>query len=188
MNNPFQVDPGESISDSSSAPSNDLSTEQFREAFAGTPFHLLQPLHPTVNYSFAVMPADPYTLELRADKWWFGGNGQLANSSLTLNTYPLEADEMQRETVREEARMEQEYLRYVHTTQGLESAMRAAEAIAVSNQYLPADRADPRLFPEGPADPFLTQREQAGILPNVFEEPPIDPDDTAPAHVWDLER
>lgn len=45
---------------------------------------------------------------------------------------------------------------------GLEAAMHMAEATANRNGFLDAERSDPRLFTQGPADPFgsLLQREQ----------------------------
>jgi hypothetical protein len=157
---------------------------QFREAFASSQFHLLEPVHSEVNYSFEAMPADPYILELRADKWWLGENGQVENSTLTLNTYDLEQDEVQRETVREEAMMEREDLLRIHAAQGLEAAMHKAEDLAIDNDCLDEDRDDPRLFAEGPPDRFLAQREHADGIGDLLEEPPIDLEDTAPANVW----
>jgi hypothetical protein len=137
-----------------------------------------------VNYSFEALPADPYTLELRADKWWFGENGRVENSTLTLNAYDLEQDEVQRETVREEALMEREDLLRICDTQGLEAAMHQAEDLAIDNEHLDEDRDDPRLFTEGPQDRFLSQREQTVEVNDWLEEPPSDLEDTAPADVW----
>src|SRR5258708_13702721 len=101
------------------------------------------------------MSADPYTLELRADKWWLGEGGRVENSTLTLNAYELEQDEVQRETVREEALMEREDLLRIYAVQGLETAMQKAEDIAIDNAQLDEDIADPRLFTEAPAAPSL---------------------------------
>lgn len=144
---------------------------QFRQAFVDSDFHLLEPLHPTVNYSFAVMPADPWTLELRADKWWLGEHGRVESDTLTLNTYDLEDDEVQRETMREEALMEQEELLRIYATQGLEAAMQKAEDIAIDNEQLDEDRDDPRLFTAGPVDRFLTQRETDTTIATLEESP-----------------
>lgn len=179
MNNPFDVKPDELITEvETDAHTDDPGVTQFREAFAGTDFHLLEPLHPEVNYSFEVMPVDPYTLELRADKWWLGEGGRVENSTLTLNTYDLEQDEVQRETVREEALMEREDLLRIHAAQGLESAMQKAEDIAIDNDHLDEGRDDPHLFTEGPEDRFLTQHEQEDALASLLDEPPIDLEDT----------
>jgi hypothetical protein len=182
MNNPFDVEANEPIAEiETDAHTDDPRIGQFREAFAGTDFHLLEPLHPDVNYSFEVMPADPYTLELRADKWWLGENGR------------MEQDEVQRETVREEALMEREDLLRIYAVQGLETAMQKAEDIAIDNGQLDEDRADPRLFTEGPADRFLAQGEVALDLDDLLEEPPIDLQDTDLGEVdgshetWELE-
>lgn len=185
MNNPFDVDtnvPGTAVEADDQR--DDLRIGQFREAFTGTDFHLLEPLHPDVNYSFEIMSADPYTLELRAAKWWLGEDGRVENSTLTLNTYELEQDEVQRETVREEALMEREELLRIYTAQGLEAAMQQAEDMALDNDHLDENRDDPCLFTKGPADRFFTQQEQAITLGDLLEEPPIDLEDTSQAHIW----
>src|SRR5260221_8887337 len=188
MNNPFDVEANEPITEvETDAHTDDPGVTQFREAFAHTDFHLLEPLHPQVNYSFEVMPADPYTLELRADKWWLGEGGRVENSTLTLNAYPLEADEVQRETVREEALMEREDLLRIDAAQGLEAAMQKAEDIAIDNDHLDEERDDLRLFTEGPEDRFLTQREQEEALGSLLDEPPIDLEDTAEADLSDVD-
>jgi hypothetical protein len=101
-----------------------------------------------------------------------------------LNTYDLEQDEVQRETVREEAMMEREDLLRIYDTQGLEAAMHQAEDLAIDNEHLDEDRDDPRLFTEGPQDRFLSQREQTVEVNDWLEEPPSDLEDTAPADVW----
>ena len=187
MNNPFDVEANEPITEvETDAQRDDTGVAQFREAFAHTDFQLLEPLHPEVNYSFEVMPADPYTLELRADKWWLGEGGRVENSTLTLNTYELEENEVQRETVREEALMEREELLRIHSVQGLEAAMQKAEDIAIDNDHLDEDRDDSRLFTEGPEDRFLTQQEQGVALGDLLEEPPIDLEDTAQADLWEM--
>ncbi|SRR5258707_7959422 len=179
MNNPFDVEANEPITEVETDAQRDApGITQFRDAFAGTDFHLLEPLHPEVNYSFEVKPADPYTLELRADKWWLGEGGRLENSTLTLNTYDLEQDEVQRETVREEALMEREDLLRIHAIQGLEDAMHKTEDIAIDNDHLDEDRDDPGLFTEGPEDRFLAQHEQEAALASLLDEPPIDLEDT----------
>lgn len=127
----------------------------FRNAFSDVDFHLLEPVRPQVNYSFEVMPIDPYTLELRADKWWISENGRLENSTLTLNSYPHERDEAQYETMREQALMEREELIRLNSTKGLQAAMTHAHQIGVANNFLAQN--DPQLFTEGPDDPLLTQ-------------------------------
>lgn len=188
MNNPFDPDTNDPISDVETDKQKvDPRVTQFREAFAGTDFHLLEPVHPDVNYSFEIMAADPWTLELRADKWWLGENGRVENDTLTLNTYDLEQDEVQREIVREEALMEREDLLRIHAAQGLEAAMHKAEDIAIDNDHLDEDREDPRLFSAGPEDRFLTQRQQEEALAGLFDEPLIDLEGTSPHEAWDID-
>jgi hypothetical protein len=171
VNNPSDVESNEPVVEVEHDDQNaDPRIAQYREAFASSEFHLLEPVHPEVNYSFEAMPADPYTLELRADKWWLGENGRVENSTLTLNTYDLEQDEVQRETVREEAMMEREDLLRIYDTQGLEAAMHQAEDLAIDNEHLDEDRDDPRLFTEGPPDRFLAQQERAARFTDVWDE------------------
>ncbi len=131
----------------------------FEEHFADSAYRLLQPVDPTVNYSFEVMPADPWTLELTADKWWLEANGRVGHEGQTLKTYSLESYEWEREIEREVAAMDRENLHRTFQEEGLETAMRRAEGIAVANGELNADRADGRMFTDGPTDRFTTARE-----------------------------
>ncbi len=141
----------------------------FQERFANSAYHLLEPVDPTVNYSFEVMAADPWTLELTADKWWLESNGRVGHEGQTLKTYSLESYEWERETEREIASMDRENLHRTYQEEGLEAAMRQAEGIAVANGELDADRADGRLFKEGPPDRFTTAREAE--LPGLEDAP-----------------
>jgi hypothetical protein len=131
----------------------------FEEQFADSSYRLLQPIDPTVNYSFEVMAADPWTLELTADKWWLENDGRVGHEGQTLKTYSLESYEWEREIEREVAAMDRENLHRTYQDEGLEAAMRRAEGVAVANEELNADRADGRLFTDGPPDRFTTTRE-----------------------------
>ncbi len=137
----------------------DTAVAAFEERFADSAYRLLQPVDPTVNYSFEVMPADPWTLELTADKWWLEANGRVGHEGQTLKTYSLESYEWEREIEREVAAMDRENLHRTYQDEGLEAAMRRAEGIAVANGELNADRTDGRMFTEGPLDRFTTARE-----------------------------
>ena len=131
----------------------------FDTHFADSAYHLLQPIDPTVNYSFEVMPADPWTLELTADKWWLEADGQMGHAGQTLKTYSLESYEWEREIEREIAALDRENLQRTYQEEGLEVAMQRAEELAVANGELNADRADGRMFTDGPSDRFTTARE-----------------------------
>src|SRR5690606_26623886 len=130
------------------------SVRQFEDAFADGNTRLLEPIDPMVNYSFDVIEPDPYTMELRANKWWIGEDGALRHDGLTVNSYSLESFEFERETEREIAVMDREDLEQTHREEGLEASMRKAEAIAVANGELDPNREDGRLFYEGPPDRF----------------------------------
>ena len=69
----------------------------FGAKFEESAYHLLEPIDPTVNYSFEVMAADPWTLELTADKWWLEADGRFGHEGQTLQTYSLESVEWERE-------------------------------------------------------------------------------------------
>ncbi len=109
-------------------------------------YRLLEPVDPAVNYSFEVVAADPWTLELSADKWWIDEDGRIGNQAQTLKTYSLESYEWERETEREIASMDREDLHRTYQESGLEAAMHQAEALAVANDELDPNRADGRLF------------------------------------------
>jgi hypothetical protein len=134
--------------------------QQFQDVFADGNSRLLGPADPAVNYSFDITEPDPFTMELRANKWWFGQDGSLHNNGLTLNSYSLESFEFERETEREIAAMDREGLVQTHREEGLEASMREAEAMAVANGELDVHREDGRLFYEGPPDRFTTLRER----------------------------
>lgn len=137
----------------------EAAVEAFREQFADSEYRLLEPVDPTVNYSLEVMAADPWTLELTADKWWLEGDGSVGHEGQTLKTYSLESYEWEREIEREVAAMDQEGLYRTYQEGGLEAAMRHAEAFAVENDQLDPSRAEGRLFQQGPPDRFSTLRE-----------------------------
>ena len=156
----------------------------FEAQFETSAYRLLQPVDPTVNYSFEVMPVDPWTLELTADKWWLEANGRVGHEGQALKTYSLESFEWERETERELAAMDCESLHRAYQSEGLEAAMRRAEGIAVANDELNPNRKDGRLFTEGPVDQFTTlrQAELAGLdaRPLVDAIQDISNDDTQP--------
>ena len=65
----------------------------FEDQFMNSAYRLLEPVDPTVNYSFEVTAADPWTLELTADKWWLENDGQVGHEGQTIKTYSLESFE-----------------------------------------------------------------------------------------------
>lgn len=133
--------------------------EQLRDKRANSQHRLLEPVDPAVNYSFEVLAADPWTLELSANKWWLDEDGRTGNQAQTLKTYSLESYEWERDAEREIASMDREDLHRTYQESGLEAAMHQAEALAVANDELDPNRADGRLFQQGPPDRFTTLRE-----------------------------
>ncbi len=132
----------------------------FEATFAKSETELLQPIDDTVNYAVVVQDADPWTLELAVEKYWKEPGGYVGVDSLTLHTYDPE-------TGREQAEQEREVLLEVYDERGLEGMMHKAELTAMQNDWLDGDRADPRLFRQGPPDRFetLAQRLEGEINP-----------------------
>lgn len=133
--------------------------EPFNAHFADSMYQLLEPIDPSVNYSFEVMAADPWTEELTADKWWLDEHGRITHDSLTLATYSTDWPEFEKDAEHERAMMDREALHRTYHEEGLEAAMRQAEAIAVTQGELDQNRVDGRLFHAGPTDRFTSSRE-----------------------------
>jgi hypothetical protein len=127
----------------------------FEATFEKSDTELLQPVNDTVNYAVVVQETDPWTRELLVDKYWREPNGYLGMQSVTLDTW--DSDD---EKGREQAELAREALLEVHDGRGLEAMMHKAELTAVQNDWLDGDRADPRLFTQGPPDRFETLAQQ----------------------------
>jgi hypothetical protein len=102
-----------------------------------------------LTYTYDVVAQPQGTYELQSIKTW-AVEGEYGLQSIALGEYDRPGD----------AHTEQDLLRAIGKAQGLEAEMRAVERIAVENGTIRASRADPRLFTEGPPDPFTTQRQQ----------------------------
>jgi len=96
------------------------------------------------------------------EKYWKEPGGYLGMQSVTLDTWDADDDKG-----REQAEQAREALLEVHDGRGLEAMMHKAELTAVENDWLDGDRADPRLFTQGPPDRFetLAQRLEGEINP-----------------------
>lgn len=132
----------------------------FEATFAKSDTELLQPVNDTVNYAVVVQDADPWTLELAVEKYWKEPGGYVGVDSVTLHTYDPD-------TGREQAEQEREALLEVYDQRHLEGVMHKAELTAMQNDWLDGDRADPRLFRQGPPDRFetLAQRLEGEVNP-----------------------
>jgi hypothetical protein len=102
-----------------------------------------------LGYSYDVIPQPQGLYELEATKTWTV-DGVQGNESLPLGDYDRLSD----------ATQERDMLRELGARQGQEAEMQAVERLALENGSLDSQRADPRLFQEGPPDPFTTLREQ----------------------------
>ncbi|MDK3160548.1 hypothetical protein QPK87_28910 [Kamptonema cortianum] len=106
----------------------------------------LQGLH----YTYDIVAQSQGTVELQSIKTW-EVDGERGLQAIALGEYDRSSD----------ARAEQEMLQTLGKERGLEAEMREVERIAVENGVLDDERADPRLFTEGPPDPFKTERQEA---------------------------
>jgi hypothetical protein len=151
----------------------------FEATFEKSDTDLLQPVHDNVNYAVVVQETDPWTRELMVEKYWKEPGGYLGMQSVTLDTWDSED-----EKGREQAEQAREALLEVHDGRGLEAMMHKAELTAVENDWLDGDRADTRLFTQGPPDRFetLAQRLEGEINPywntdgEKIEEPALQPE------------
>lgn len=173
-------------------------SERFRDHLTDSKQRVLEPIDPTVNYSFEVVDVDPWTLELNANKWWLSDDGQVKQASRSLQIYELPPHEIEREIEREGAAMDREDLEFVHRTEGLQASMHEAEMLAVRSGYLDSERDDARLFTQGPSDRFTTLREaelagqerEVGI-PDDWEallDHPSGYEPESPAHYWQMQH
>ena len=109
----------------------------------------LPALNPRVDYSFSLGAADEDFPTLQAVKTWMEGS-ERRSAVQAIATYG----------VFEEAQQDERELNEMLQTRGLDATMKYAEWMAESGGYLNDGRDDPRLFTEGPPDPFTTARQR----------------------------
>jgi len=155
----------------------------FEATFEKAEMELLQPVDDTVNYAVGVQAVDPWTLDLVVEKYWKEPNGYLGMDSLTINSYDAEDG-------REQGEQERAQLLEIFDGRGLEAMMHKAELTAMQHDWMDGDRADPRLFTQGPPDRFetLAQQLEGEINPywNIDGEQIDDPE--PPAHYWQMQH
>lgn len=127
----------------------------FETTFEHSPVELLEPLHDRVNYAVVAQGADPWTEELAVEKYWQEPDGSLGMQSVTLNTYDGED-----ESGYQQAHKGRDELLEVYDKRGLEAMMHKAELVGIENGWLDGNRADSRLFTQGPPDRFETLAQQ----------------------------
>jgi hypothetical protein len=134
----------------------------FEATFRDNPeIKLLTPLDDTVNYAVVVTDTDPWTTELMVEKFWRDDNDYVGMDMLTIDTY--DSDDAIERDVAQAARAT---LLGIHEERGLEAMMHQAELGAMENGHLDGDRADTRLFSDGPADRFETLAHRVEGTPN----------------------
>ncbi len=151
----------------------------FEATFDKSEIELLQPVNDSVNYAVVVQQADPWTGELAVEKYWKEPGGYLGVQSVTLDTYDPEDGQGH-----EQAEQARDALLEVFDERGLEAMMHKAELTAVQHDWLEGDRADTRLFTQGPPDRFetLAHRLEGEINPywntdgEKIEEPTAQPE------------
>ena len=131
-----------------------------------------------LDYTYEVVAQPQGLYELQSIKTWQTETG-FGMQEVALGEYDRPGD----------ARVEGEMLRRIRDEQGLEAEMREVEKIAVENGEFRADRVDPRLFTQGPPDPFTTTRQaelEASMGYTFRAGPALDMEDTIQAHSLDL--
>jgi len=109
-----------------------------------------------VKYSFDYNQFGDDALALEAHKAWREPDGTERSDFILLDLH--EGDSGGQVVERFEAEVER--LTALQQTDGLQAAMNEAERMAVANGLLDGERTDPRLFTQGPSDPFTTIRER----------------------------
>jgi len=109
----------------------------------------LPPLHTGVDYRFETAINADGSPAIEAVKSWREGN-QDQEARLTIASYGM----------RPELEVDLRELNDLRANEGLQAAMTLAESMAVASGTLDAERADPKLFTDGPPDPFTTQLER----------------------------
>jgi hypothetical protein len=122
----------------------------------------------SLKYTYDIVPQSVGTFELQSLKTW-EQDGKPQIQALPLGEFDTVND----------ARREQTILRSIRDIDGLETEMSMVERIAIENGTLQADRDDPRLFTQGPADPFRTQA-QLGLDQDIVAPTQPEPVVTEP--------
>jgi hypothetical protein len=135
----------------------------FEATFDRPERQLLQPLDETVNYAVVVQAVDPWTDELAVEKYWKLPGGYLGIDGLTLETF--DSDD---EAARVKADADRLGLLETYDERGLEGMMHQAELAAMEGDWLDGNRADTRLFRQGPPDRFETLAQQLADERNPF--------------------
>jgi len=135
----------------------------FEVTFAKSETELLQPIDETVNYAVVVQETDPWTTELMVEKYWLEPHGYLGSVALTIDAF--DSDDKTKRALAETARTT---LLGVHEERGLEAMMHQAELSAMEQGHLNGDRADTRLFRDGPPDRFETLAHRLANEPNPY--------------------
>lgn len=152
----------------------------FEATFDRPERQLLQPLDDTVNYAVVVQEVDPWTSELAVEKYWKLPGGDLGIDELTLETFDTD-----NEAARAKAEVGRLGLLETHHERGLEAMMHQAELTAMESRWLDGNRADTRLFRQGPPDRFETLAERLRDEPNPYWSTEGDTPQTPTPGSWD---
>ena len=115
----------------------------------------------TLNYTYDIVPNSGGTFELQSLKTW-ERDGKPYMESIALGEYDTVND----------ARREQTILKSIRPIDGLQEEMNMVERITIENGTLDPNRDDPRLFKQGPADPFKTRMQRAMTM-ELYSPPTI---------------
>jgi len=152
----------------------------FEATFDRPERQLVQPLDDTVNYAVVVQAVDPWTSELAVEKYWKLPGGYLGIDGMTLETFDTDD-----EAARAKAESGRLGLLETYDERGLEGMMHQAELAAMQAGWLDGNRADKRLFRQGPPDRFETLAQELADERNPFWNTDGDHPQTPELGSWD---
>lgn len=125
---------------------------EFARLFASEEQESLRQQVGDVAYEFTTRQEPSNTWALYADKWWVAQADETYFETRESLKLVEDADLSALEPIRVE-------FNDLLGRGRLSEVMQQAEQLAVDNRFLDPERADPRLFQQGPPDPFTTLRE-----------------------------
>ncbi|MCC6973857.1 MAG: hypothetical protein IT322_07605 [Anaerolineae bacterium] len=138
---------------------------EFARLFASEEQESLRQQVGDVAYEFATRQEPSQAWTLYADKWWVAqADGTYFETRESLKLVE-DADLSMLEPIRAE-------FNDLLGRGALSEVMQQAEQLAVDNRFLDPERADPRLFQQGPPDPFTTLRELELEVASLRSVPP----------------
>ena len=140
---------------------------EFAHIFAAEEQESLRQQVGDVAYEFSTRQEPSQAWALYADKWWVAHEGEYFETRESLKLVE-DSDLTALKPI------EKEFNDLLGRGE-LTEVMQQAEQLAVDNRFLDPEREDPRLFRQGPPDPFTTLRELELEVAGLRSIPPHEP-------------